>query len=339
MILHASTILLRALNTPDMVLYERAMRKIMRFSWMSDRTETLVTPLKQYMPEEYKIPTVKPVGTFEDVLQSRCLQLANTDKHLYLQWSGGIDSTLMVISFLKSDINLDQITIVMNRDSIKENPTFYYTYILPKFRLLSIEKHLSEDNDGITIQAEHADQIISGMMLSRIDKSWTTKPATKTNLYNVCAELGFDKIAAEAFINAMLKTGKSSPRPIDTIEDFSWWFNFNFRWLNAKEKYKPRLGYNKEFDTFYSSHDIQRWSILNKSPDKSLYKDLIYNYTKDKDYHIYKRKWQSMGKLFFTNKPDMIISVSNSLQSFYKPFDTEFIKQYYVEDNDFCGYE
>lgn len=335
MILHASTQILRSLDKPDLVLYERAMRKIMRFTWMADRTETLITPFKQYIPDEYKIPEYKPVGSFEEVLEQRCLQLISLDKQLYLQWSGGIDSTLMVISFLKSNVNKDQITIVLNPDSIKENPIFFKKYIFPLFKIISTEKHLSIENDGITIQAEHADQIISGMMLSRIDPIWVNKKASHINLEKICQELGFDKKAAEAFIFAVLKTGESSPRPITTIEDFSWWFNFNFRWLNAKEKYRPRLGYHNEFDTFYSSTDIQLWSIQNKSPDKSLYKDIIYNFTKDKDYHSTKRKWQSMGKLFFTNKPDIVLK---DMSTYYQPLDKNFLESLYVEDNDFIGW-
>jgi len=210
LILHASTKILRSLNKPDIELYEKAMRKIMRFTWMADRTETLVTPFKQYIPDEYKIPEYKKVGSFEEVLEHRCLELEDSNKQLYLQWSGGIDSTLMLISFIKANVNKDQITIVLNPDSIKENPQFFNKHIFPSFEIISTEKHLSIANEGITIQAEHADQIISGMMLSRINPVWVNKPANRANLLAVCNELGFDLISAEVFIFAMLKTAEKS---------------------------------------------------------------------------------------------------------------------------------
>jgi len=66
-----------------------------------------------------------------------------------------------------------------------------------------------------------------------------------------------------------------------------------------------------------------------------VYKQIIYNYTKDKEYHQNKKKWQSMGKLFFTNKPDIILK---DMTSHYLPLNKDLLESLYVSDNDFIGW-
>jgi hypothetical protein len=334
LILHASPYTVNLIDSPDCDLYHRISRKVMRFTWLSDRTESIIAPFSQYIPDEYKIPENTPVGTFQDVCQQRCLELIQTNKPLYLQWSGGIDSTLMLTSFITSGLDLDQITICMNPDSIRENPNFFYKNILGKFPLVSTEKHVSTKNYGITIQAEHADQIISGMLLTKTEDGFDRLPANERNISKLCMKWRFTRQEIEAFNFMIQKSAKHSPRPIDTMADFAWWFNFNFRWLNQKEKYRSRIGYNNQFETFYSSHDIQRWSMQNVSPSKTIFRDIIYNFTKDQNYSSQKNKWQSMGKLFFTRKPNL---VEKDLTCHYD-VDQRLMKRFYVKDNDFIGW-
>ena len=334
MILHASPYTVNLIESNDCDLYHRISRKVMRFTWLADRTETIVTPFQQYIPEEYKIPENKPVGTFEDVCLQRCKQLLETGKPLYLQWSGGIDSTLMLTIFITSGLPLDQVTICMNPDSIRENPNFFYKHILGKFPLVATEKHVSSDNDGITIQAEHADQIISGTLLTKVDEDFAKLPANDRNISKLCMKWRFTRVEIAVFSEMMKASSKHSPRPIETMADFAWWFNFNFRWLNQKEKYRSRIGYNNHFETFYSSHDIQRWSIQNPSPSKDIFRKTIYNFTNDEYYSLHKNKWQSMGKLFFTRKPHL---VESDLTCHFKVA-SSLMERFYIKDNDFIGW-
>lgn len=334
MILHASPHATELIESPDCQLYTRVFRQIMNFTWMSDRSESIVTPFQQFIPDEYKIPENKPVGNLEEVCIERCVELASRNKPIFLQWSGGIDSTLMLTFFLKSGVDKNQITICMNPDSIKENPNFFYDHIFGKFKLIATEKHVSSKNDGVTVQAEHADQIISGMILSKIDPELANQKATPQNLLRVCEQLGFGEREAECFIFVMMQTALKSPRPIDTVSDFSWWFNFNFRWLNAKEKYRSRIGFENEYETFYSSENIQRWSIQNPSPQKDLFKEIIFDYTKDEAYFQEKRKWNSMGKLFFTRKPSL---VEKDLTCHYN-IDEHLMRRFYIKDNFFWDF-
>jgi PP-loop superfamily ATP-utilizing enzyme len=57
------------------------------------------------------------------------------NKKILLFYSGGIDSTFMVISFLKAlskqDVK-DKLVIAMSLDAIHENPNFYHNIFLPK---------------------------------------------------------------------------------------------------------------------------------------------------------------------------------------------------------------
>jgi NH3-dependent NAD+ synthetase len=53
---------------------------------------------------------------------------ASDNKKLYISWSGGIDSTLVLAEFLKI-VPKDRIVVLMNDYSIQEYTHFYKTFI------------------------------------------------------------------------------------------------------------------------------------------------------------------------------------------------------------------
>ena len=88
---------------------------------------------------------------FSDVSDMRALDIKKiineTDRPIVVQWSGGIDSTVTMVSLLKNltTAELSKVTVSMSGDSILENPNFYNNFIKDKFKILDSENMLFND--------------------------------------------------------------------------------------------------------------------------------------------------------------------------------------------------
>ena len=89
----------------------------------------------------------------------------NDVKHIYLLWSGGIDSTAVLISFLKS-ISEEQkrmFHIIMSKRSIEEYKLFYDNYVDGKLDVIWTDKQNYVDvykmalNRGYTVTGDCGD--------------------------------------------------------------------------------------------------------------------------------------------------------------------------------------
>ena len=343
MIKHSINYLLTSTNRPDFLLFFESFRRIVSQTWMTDRSQTIKMPVNCCIPEEYRIHHGYINKTFEECIVLRAQELAGQD-HVYLMWSGGIDSTLMIISFLLADIPKHKITIACNLDSIRENPKFYQKHIRPNFNIIAtellVQQLKTQRVNGITVQAEHADLILGGKLAGLISKSSGYEHLTnpyQTGLVPLLEKAGWPNREARCFKDYITATSKSSPRPIETVNDAAWWFNFNFRWTNNKEKFLGRIHPINRYETFYSGRDIQLWSSNNVAPiqeaidDKTEFRKIIKDYTKDDVYSEHKIKWSSMSKHFATRGPIMVDSKNNR---YYRQSDVD-VLQYYNDDNFF----
>jgi hypothetical protein len=88
---------------------------------------------------------------FSEVSDLRSLDIKkiinDTDRSIVIQWSGGIDSTVALVSLLKnlSHSELSNVIIAMSSDSLLENPNFYNKFIKDKFKIIDSENMLFND--------------------------------------------------------------------------------------------------------------------------------------------------------------------------------------------------
>jgi hypothetical protein len=88
---------------------------------------------------------------FSEVSDLRALDIKkiinDTDRPIVVHWSGGIDSTVPMVSLLKnlSKEELSRVSIAMSGDSLLENPNFYNNFIKDKFKILDSENMLFND--------------------------------------------------------------------------------------------------------------------------------------------------------------------------------------------------
>lgn len=119
---------------------------IFREGVWSDPFETLTE--SQFTMPAY---TDKFSLSFAEVSDLRALDIKelinNTDRPIMLQWSGGLDSTVSIVSLLKNltPEELKRITISLSSDTLLEHPHFFNKFVKDKFNIVDSESLLYND--------------------------------------------------------------------------------------------------------------------------------------------------------------------------------------------------
>lgn len=329
-------------DNDDMGIY-RSIYNVDADGWMVDRTETVTFPWQTKLLDQFK--HVEPGSVYD--FETCCLKTAESylqqNKPIIIMWSGGIDSTAMLVAFLQATSDYSNITVAFNNDSIREYSSFYKKYICGKITGMSTEELLlkittSGVGDSIVLSAEHADQLfgspIAGTMLNTMGADFLNRPYCKENFEAFFSTRGASSKAADCWFDLYDQTIQHSPKPIQTMIDLAWWHGFNFRWQSIGLKIFPRINADTNYRTFFSSEDFQRWSIdqsftmSNLVDLKSTPKNFIYKFTKDAEYRDTKIKHPSTT-LYYT-KP----SASAVLEDLTKIYQANLnMMDYYDSDN------
>ena len=305
------------------------MNHVVHGFWMPvDRSGTLETPgLKMIGPP---IPDATGFNkTLEDCMLEEAQRLWDTNRQLRVYWSGGIDSTGVLVALMRTakGDDLDRLTMCYTGDdqfvsgisSLTEYKLFFEKFIDGK---LNVERiHVGDKPQNF--YSGGSDLILSSSASQHLAKS------AKDEYICVTGELGDQLFGSAAFgndndlINATSKEflkGKEYQEYIDDIEKFNdacpistekltdmlWWWNFAIKWCEVRFRASLSVedgSYLKNVIHFYDTENFQKWSISN--PDKKikkteqsykwLLKDFIYDYTKDTDYRDNKVKVGSLG--------------------------------------------
>jgi hypothetical protein len=313
---------------------------------ISDRTGTFKG---RYKTQTTPIP--EPISsftkTFDQICQERATELLSTNKTLLVAWSGGIDSTAILVSLLKNANSKDQIKVVLESRSIIENENFYNNHIKDNLQHEITENYwisaFKPNQDELLISGNKIPQIFGftgACFMENRNDPW--EPYVRNKLDNVNYNF-FMKKAPELF--------EKSPFPIVSIFDMLWWICFTLRWTNSETRvFRFDNDYSSEcFNnnvSFFGSDDFQYWSMFNHdkkikdTPESFKYvlKDLIYSYDKNVDYRDNMISMPSAGP---TNSNDSTINsrtiiydkvINNELPLLVDTNFNSFTKEY-VENN------
>ena len=331
-------------NYPDINIYSQT-HVLIGQSWILDRTQSVQLPFCSTVLPEHQLPDFTTIAEYSlsDLCIRRAAELISTNRQLYFFWSGGIDSTLGLVSFLKLGIPLDQITVVCNNDSIRENLKFYQDHIRGKFKLISSElmmqKMKTTQVDGIIVSSEHGDlmygQDFGHTMFEMFGTSYLREKPTRETITKFFRQGKMSDQAANCWYDLYMESAKQSPRPIDTTYDFSWWAGFNWRWQWAKEKIKIRTAIDLDIRTFFSTYEFQKWSVNHMQSDmttkrdiKIEFKNIILDYTQDQGYFDTKIKHPSVTMYYGGNSFVAIDGNGSKIKA-----DNFTILDYYQKDN------
>ncbi len=296
-----------------------------------DRTGTITTPIRT--EALFPIPAFKPSSTsFEDICNERANELLKRadrlNVRLYVFWSGGIDSTLVLISLLKSATpeQKKRIVVLMNEESIDENPNFYREHVQGRMTIESstMFPYLLGGPD-IFVGGEHNDQLFGsdmvGQLIVRYGAEAIHRPYSRDTFFEFFNEALNDPAGTNFYLDLFERLAKAAPIPIVSNFDLLWWINFSLKWqcvfMRMLSRTVPRnVGkITKEYIQtnyiqFYGTDAFQLWSLNNQ--DKKIKdawntykwpcKEIIYNYTKDADYRDNKTKRGSLHFLLLQQR-------------------------------------
>lgn len=321
------------------------MRRFALFSKISlagtmflDRTRTITTPIRtvSILP----IPTFVPFPrSLEEVCNERAKELLtkadSLGVRLYLFYSGGIDSTLMLVSILKmaSDHQRKNLTVLLSEESIRENPDFYSEHIHRKLAVeVSTMFPYLLGTKNLLVSAEQNDLVFGSDFLRPFMKlhglNGLLRPYDRTLLVSFfTSKLEDEHIPdaskeAEFYMGLFDKLRHLAPMPLQRNFDVLWWISFCLKWqfisvrmLAFTADRNARLvtpDYVRNYFThFYDTEIFQLWSMNNLDKrikdDWKTYKwpckDIIYDFTKDAHYRDNKTKKGSLSTLLVQQDP------------------------------------
>ena len=243
----------------------------------------------------------------ESIAEEFCRTVFKTKRTPYVAWSGGIDSTCVLVSLLKvanADF-LSKLVVLCDDASKRENPYFFDRYINKKIKTQDIGSWqiISENVDKIVILDGECGNQCMGMAPVHLHcylGNWDLLDAD----WNTVSDLGKILPGSNKFVTDLICASvKHAPVDIKTVYDFIWWANFNFKFdyvllrklpvytrnLNAVETEKF---YKHGLYRFFAHPNMQIWSMLSKDlrrektrlAAKWVPKDYIYQFDRNDFY-------------------------------------------------------
>jgi hypothetical protein len=291
------------------------------------RYGTFDTPWESKLDPIFSPPVLKYSDRkLSDLLDQRALDIneeaKKSNKQIVIQWSGGIDSTTMLTSFIKNlpNADLENITIALSTSSILENFNYYKTFISGKIRCMNwLDLDLTDKwlENNIMLHGDPADCIYgpSGPAYSHLVNDGDHLQSHRTHRHLICQSLekipGFGQWYVDKISAPMELAGAEN---VQTIADWWWWHYFNFKWFASvcRPLYFSRSDLTKPIrrdlfeyyvkNTFYNTEGFQLWSYSNlqelvgrdpKKNHKLIPKKYIHKFFPDDIYFYSKRKYAS----------------------------------------------
>lgn len=237
-------------------------------------------------------------------------------KTVYICWSGGIDSTAILVSYLQqvTPSLINQTVVLYNESSIQENPYFFYKFLNGIVPVQHIDTFVvtPENYSGLLlIDGEGGNQCTGSTMIHRLvyqrKEAELTQPWLNVNLDRYFHSLNLS--ASRDLIDMLTESVAYSPVEIKTVFDLLWWFNFNFKFddailrkvlhyaknLNAQE---TKEFYNNNLIRPYADIELQKWALANvpgrtEFSDLRLHQKLYINQFDKNDLWLYNKREQA----------------------------------------------
>lgn len=343
---------------PDIAKFSGFLKLFDRAISFIDRTGTINFPFST--KSLFPMPQFRPMKkSFEEICIERAQELhkraEDLGTKLYVFWSGGIDSSLLLVSLLKnaSPEQKKNIIVLMTEESIAENPNFYRDHVHGKlntesatmFPYLLGSKHL-------IVSGECNDQLfgsdMAGLLINKFSPSVIHQPYNRDMFFKFFNENANNADITNFCLDLLERLKAGAPIDIATNFDYLWWINFSLKWQSV---FMRILSYTssrnisavnttyvgRNYDQFYGTEDFQLWSMNNLDKRikddwktyKWVCKDIIYDYTKDADYRDNKIK---RGSLYFLISQQSSYNFIDESMKFSHSLDP---REYHNPKNDF----
>lgn len=307
------------------ILNNRSLRKKLRPEYVEacrffsapliDRTETLDAGIEFDVID--RLSNFSKSGkSFSEICSERakfiCEKSFAKSRKIQVLWSGGIDSTLALVSIireLEKQKSFERLEILLSKESIAEYPTFFHDVIEGKLKYILFDPPIYDylDAEKIIVTGEHGDQLFGSDKAQHfVIMNQAFRPFEEILPVIIARKLGSAK-SADAVISYLTPQLEKSPIKIETLFDFLWWMNFSLKWQHVSlrmfyEEGNEKFSLDENFLHFFSAKDFQSWSISNHGSKikqtwksyKYVAKECIFDFHKDENYLLNKEKEQSL---------------------------------------------
>lgn len=276
-----------------------------------DRTDSIRFPFQTASAGSWTPPTEIP--DLESCFRNRVAQIESTHQVVNLMWSGGIDSTAMVVSWLLFSSDITKIRVLYSIDSIKENVEFFlHLQTIGRIELIEIGGSVFYNNsfDGVEIHGGAGDYLTAS-----IDESFFEEYGWH-GLQSSWKDFFWKKLPDQDFIDFCENWFALAGREISTVLHARWWFYLNKMVPsigNARVvKTGNRFSISFFCDPLFDAHFYHHIDSLIETPSWKSYKknlkDFIYEYYPDDRYRNNKCKENSGGYSIFADKAALLTS-------------------------------
>ncbi len=286
-----------------------------------------VCPLPEITHDELDFAKV-----MDHIAAEFCDTVVNNNLTPYVAWSGGIDSTAVLVSLLRvgNAEFLKKLVVLCNDSSKKENPYFFTRFIDKKFQIQDITtwQITSDSHDKIAVFDGEAGNQCMGMApihlhcylnnFDFLDQAWRTVPDLSRALP------GSNQFA----LDLVRESIEHAPVKIHTVYDFIWWTNFNFKFDYVLLRKTPAYTKNlnaEQSKKFYNNHlfrpfahpHMQIWSMLSSDlrrqktrlAPKWVPKNYIYEFDRNDLYLASKTEQPSLSPLDSSQERKAIVAI------------------------------
>jgi hypothetical protein len=263
-------------------------------------------------PTEH-IKLLTPLGqlTQPNNIYDICLDRANelaklvegTDKKVHVFWSGGLDSTAVLMS-IREVVPANKIVVLYAPESLVEYPGFFEQHINGifetfEFSMGTVWKAVDfACANGIAVTGEIGDQLFGHILYLDRDPSWLMQPWEDLNA-GITSNEEYHRLAA------------ACPQKVTNIAEFLWWVNYSMKYQLVQCRMllnNSSSVLNQNFFHFFDSKEFNDYTVSTpieeKIPghDMKNYKkplrDVIYKLSNDAAYAYTKPKVRSLVPVY-----------------------------------------
>lgn len=284
--------------------------------------------LNKYSPYNFVTNPIKEkfnftttTKTMEELVDNRACEIIKksikNNKKIVVLWSGGIDSTAIICSFIKNGCTKDQLILMYTNISIKEYPLMYNSlrktgYRMLKFNWINRKKAFAMFPNDYFIIGWCADQLFGSNVNQMYPEEY--RKNFKEGLTNILIKR--NNIKKELFSDSLdlyEDYAKSLGVELKYTCDALWLFNFAVKWSHVSMDLYMNFDNPKQRENiinFFEDINFQEWSFTHyqefhkeHQKDPKLYKkplkNYIYSFNKDEEYLNTKGKLNSWGNSGF----------------------------------------
>lgn len=287
-------------------------------------------------------PIIEPSSTpIAELMDKRAVELIKKGS-ITVQWSGGVDSSALLLALIKNGIAKEDLLIFYDQHSISEYPKLFNWLVENKYSLKEItkwKKELTNTDTSIITNGWCADQLFGSMFFKEGYRQYFL------NIPDFLSSIQFsfgklDYATCQEYTNIYKDAAKSLFNlDLSIAAELGWFINFTMKWtwvsafnelylINTKNMRKTHVFYNTDYFQAWALNnfnEIKQHNVYGKKAQyyKQPLKEYCNSIFKDDDFLLNKSKVPSWNASQTTNKeriPYIVIKKDKGYDLLSVPF-------------------